>query len=146
MDFEDFWRAYPRRIAKFAARTAWDRAVKIASPEQIIDGAKKYARWLGEPGWKPHPKYPATWLNAGCWMDELDSAPQFNADEYRAQLMAESKAREDARRWKEQLAARLPGSMKAALARPRETRIRMEEPAMSDSGETHLKLVSGDRS
>lgn len=71
--FEDFWKVFPRRIAKFHARTAWDKARKHASAAEIIEGAKKYAAWLEQAGpknWRPQPKHPATWLNGGCWLDE----------------------------------------------------------------------------
>jgi hypothetical protein len=71
MCFDDFWKAYPLKIAKFAARTAFDRALRKDSEEHIIDGEKRYVQWLKGPGWRPRPKHPTTWLNQGCWMDEL---------------------------------------------------------------------------
>ncbi len=76
--FEAFWRLCPRRVSKRVARTAYDKALKRASPEEIINGMKKYAAWLAEAGpknWRPHPKHPATWLNGDCWLDEYGNAP-----------------------------------------------------------------------
>ena len=103
MDFEDFWKAYPRRIAKMNARTAWDKAIKLASAEEIVNAAKVYAQWLTQPGWKPHPKHPTTWLNSGGWLDELESKPAFDAAAFKAQMEVDRKAREEARLWKENL-------------------------------------------
>ena len=103
MSFDEFWKVFPRRIAKLAARTAWDRAMRIATPEEVVEGAKNYARWLQEPGWRPHAKHPATWLNAGCWMDELDFKPAFDVEGYKQQMERERKAREDAVRFREEL-------------------------------------------
>jgi hypothetical protein len=72
MDFDVFWKAYPQRVGKFTARSAWDKALKHAKPEDIIAGAQRYAIWLAQPGWRPRPKHPSTWLNGGCWLDELE--------------------------------------------------------------------------
>ena len=69
--FDDFWAVYPRRKDKLDAKRAWDRALKIATAEEIIDGAKRYAR-IAE---APFIKLPATFLNKGSWMDEENAAP-----------------------------------------------------------------------
>jgi hypothetical protein len=69
MSFEDFWRAYPRRIAKFKARTAWDRALKFAKEYEIMEGVKRYALELRDENPR-FIKHPSTWLNGGCWMDD----------------------------------------------------------------------------
>ncbi len=67
--FEVFWAAYPRRIAKFKARTAFDKALKHSTAEEIIAGARRYAK--EREGQDPQfTKHPATWLNGGCWEDE----------------------------------------------------------------------------
>ena len=69
MSFERFWLIYPRRIAKFKARTAWDKALKFSSEEEILEGAQRYAiEREGED--QQYTKHPATWLNGGCWMDD----------------------------------------------------------------------------
>ena len=68
--FAQFWAAYPRHVAKEAARKAFDAAVKSGvAPEVLIEGAKRYA---GErAGQDPKfTKHPATWLRGGCWEDE----------------------------------------------------------------------------
>ena len=72
--FEDFWKAYPRKVAKKAARTAWLRLAP--SPElanEIIDHVKQRAQddaqWLKGKEWIPHA---ATFLNGERWEDEYE--------------------------------------------------------------------------
>lgn len=66
--FAEFWRRYPLRKAKGAARTAFTKALKRAPAERILAGAEAYAN---DPDRDPDfTKHPATWLNAGCWDDE----------------------------------------------------------------------------
>jgi hypothetical protein len=65
--FEDrFWKPYPRKIGKDAARKAWKAALKRAPPETILAGLAAY-RWPEDPQFIPHP---STWLNGGRWADE----------------------------------------------------------------------------
>lgn len=68
-NFDRFWAVYPRRISKTAARKAWDKAVQKTSPDKLIDAAVAYAEWPGRD--QKFTKHPATWLNQGCWDDEL---------------------------------------------------------------------------
>lgn len=73
-EFEEFWKAYPRKVAKGAAVKAWNRAIKDhADPQIIIAAAEFYAleRKMQDPTFTKHP---ATWLNAACWQDEPDPA------------------------------------------------------------------------
>lgn len=68
--FEEFWKVYPRRVAKKAACKAYKAALKSAAPDAILDGAKAYARKrVGEDA--TFTKHPATWLNGGCWEDDV---------------------------------------------------------------------------
>lgn len=70
--FDRFCLAYPKRIAKAVAASAW---VKIAPDDQLaaviiaaIDQAKNADSWKREGGrFIPNP---ATWLNGQCWQDE----------------------------------------------------------------------------
>lgn len=64
--FEDFWRAYPRRIAKEAARKAWLSVTKKTAPADIISGLARYT-FSTDSQFIPHP---ATWLNQHRWADE----------------------------------------------------------------------------
>ena len=66
--FDEFWKIYPRKVAKGGAQKAWLNAVKIAKPEDIIAGAKIYAKdKTRDPKFTAHP---ATWLNGQRWLDE----------------------------------------------------------------------------
>lgn len=71
-EFEEFWTTYPKRVAKDAAAKAYASALHRATPEQILNGARAYRndgpRQRAEPKFTKHP---ATWLNGGCWNDEL---------------------------------------------------------------------------
>ncbi|PKV95904.1 hypothetical protein ATK30_6837 [Amycolatopsis echigonensis] len=71
--FDEFWSAYPRREAKRGAHTKFAKAVKDGTPaEEIIAGAKRYAAYLARVGREREKiKIPTTWLNNGCWDDEL---------------------------------------------------------------------------
>lgn len=73
--FEEFWRAYPLKKEKGAARKAWARAAKKAAPEAIIAGAERYAAEcrlkLREPRFIKHP---GGWLNAERWTDEPEGS------------------------------------------------------------------------
>ena len=68
-EFEQFWAAYPRRLAKLKALSSFEKALKIASFEEIMDGVAVYAasRAGQDPQFTCHP---STWLNQGRWMDE----------------------------------------------------------------------------
>jgi Helix-turn-helix domain len=67
--FEEWWKIYPRKVAKGAARKAYASALKKATPEQINTGALRYAAERTGQDDK-YTKHPATWLNAECWADE----------------------------------------------------------------------------
>ena len=72
-DFETFWKAYPKRKSKGDA----ERAFKKINPDKkllliiitAIERAKKSDDWLKENG--QYIPYPATWLNARGWEDEI---------------------------------------------------------------------------
>lgn len=88
IDFDTFWRVYPRREGKKAARKAWDRALKDgAEPQAIIIGAFRYRDLPGrEDRFTAHP---TTWLNQGRWEDELvDRTEQSKTDRNRVNLTA----------------------------------------------------------
>lgn len=67
--FEEFWKAYPRRVGRGAARKAWAKVTLEADPDEIIVGAKRYA---ADPRRDPNfTAHPSTWLNAERWTDEV---------------------------------------------------------------------------
>ena len=70
--FLAFWNAYPRRVAKGAARISFTRALDLADGNEIVQAAIAYAAHCVEakiePKFIPHP---TTWLNAERWEDDL---------------------------------------------------------------------------
>lgn len=73
-DFEDFWRAYPKRTGKKAALRRWREAVKTADPALIASKAAEYARSVAGTE-KRYIKNPEGWLSAGRYEDEFEPAP-----------------------------------------------------------------------
>lgn len=68
LTFEDFWREYPRHVAKPTAQKAWDKALKTASADVIVAGARRFRDDPNrEDTYTPHP---STWLNQGRWDDD----------------------------------------------------------------------------
>jgi hypothetical protein len=81
--FETWWDQYPKKVAKAAARKAYDRIVRsgVATPQELFAGVMRYAAERTDQDPK-FTKHPATWLNAACWTDEQVSAwapPQIGA-------------------------------------------------------------------
>lgn len=70
--FEEFWKAYPRRKGKGAARIAWKKHKCSSILPQIlvsVRSCKISDDWTKEGGrYIPHP---ATWLNQEGWFDEF---------------------------------------------------------------------------
>lgn len=69
--FEKWWRQYPRKADKGAARKAFKRvlAQKLASFDELLAGAMGYA--AERAGEDPRfTKHGATWLNAESWANE----------------------------------------------------------------------------
>jgi hypothetical protein len=67
--FERFWQVYPRKKEKRGAEAKFNSLVKSGiDPEAIIRGAQRLA--ISKPELK-YTKHPTTWLNNGCWDDEL---------------------------------------------------------------------------
>jgi len=67
--FDEFWKVYPRHVAKIAALKAYRRALKVAAPNVILAGAMRYAQERGGQD-DQFTKHPTTWLNGGCWNDK----------------------------------------------------------------------------
>jgi hypothetical protein len=70
--FSVFWSAYPRRIAKGAARKAFDKAIKKTTLETMLNAIKAYIQHKPE---RIDFKHPSTWLNQECWDDEWQNVP-----------------------------------------------------------------------
>jgi biotin operon repressor len=66
IQFELFWKHYPKKVDKGAAIRAFRKAAKTQDLAQVIEGAKRYAEDPNLPD-KQFIKNPATWLNAESW-------------------------------------------------------------------------------
>lgn len=101
MSFEQFWSSYPRRIAKYAARQSYEKALRHgANPDEIISGVENYKKHLvKEETPERFIAHASTWLNQGRWEDEYtlnlpqQEAPMFHVGE----TMSQAK-----RRWERQ--------------------------------------------
>lgn len=72
-DFTEFWSAYPRKVARFAAEKAYTAARKKATADEILNGLLRYKMLLPqEIRFVPHA---SSWLNAGRWLDEWPPPP-----------------------------------------------------------------------
>lgn len=73
--FGAFWLTYPKRKAREEAKRAWIAAIERgADPQRMVAAATAYARERAGEDPK-YTKYPATWLNKGCYDDEPDPQP-----------------------------------------------------------------------
>ena len=73
--FDHFWKLYPRKESKQAAKRAWSKLKPDHALFEIIINALEYRtqtkEWLNDNGrFIPHP---ATWLNGRRWEDEQQS-------------------------------------------------------------------------
>ncbi|MCP4619909.1 MAG: hypothetical protein GY844_26165, partial [Bradyrhizobium sp.] len=73
-DFSRFWKAYPRKRGKESARKAWSATKRKRPPiDKIlsaIDAQTATKQWQRDGG--QYVPYPATWLKAGGWDDEVE--------------------------------------------------------------------------
>ena len=78
--FDHFWEIYPRRVGKRAAQEALAKIMLDGSVpfERIVAGFNLAAHhYKNLPvNEQKFQKHPATWLNQGCWDDELPATPK----------------------------------------------------------------------
>lgn len=80
MEFDQFWKLYPRKVGKQTALKAWAKLkpdmILFAEMEKALEIAKRSPDWLKDAGqYIPHP---SVWLNGRRWEDEqgdLDEIP-----------------------------------------------------------------------
>lgn len=73
MSFDEFWSAYPRKIARIVAKKAYEKALTLTDHETIMRGVERYK--VQKPDYCDW-CHPSTWLNQGRWDDDYgDSAP-----------------------------------------------------------------------
>lgn len=67
VEFETFWKAYPRKVGKGAAVKAYRAARRKASLTEILAGLDAYR--TNKPDWQDY-AHPSSWLNAERWADD----------------------------------------------------------------------------
>jgi hypothetical protein len=69
--FGRFYEVYPRRVGKGAARKAFTTALKKATAQTLVDGARLYAGVVQrEQREAQYVKHPSAWLNGEHWEDD----------------------------------------------------------------------------
>jgi len=73
-DFDEFWAAYPKKMAKGDARKAFGQTQAIRPPmKYLIEAVQKHCKqeaWMKDDGkFIPHP---ATWLRQERWEDQIE--------------------------------------------------------------------------
>lgn len=93
MTFDDFWKAYPRKVGKGAARKSFMKALSITSSEKIMRAVNEFRRnCIGrDPQFICHP---ATWLNQERWDDEPDQIILARPEDYDDHPRANGEAEE----------------------------------------------------
>lgn len=79
--FTEWWPHYPKKVKKLDAEKAYRAAMKRGvTPKELLDGLQRQkAAWKAKGTEPQYIPYPATWLRAGSWEDELDT-PNPSAD------------------------------------------------------------------
>lgn len=73
--FAEFYKTYPKHVARGQAIKAYKTAAKDTDPAVLLAGAVAYAKLTAT----TEPKFikqPATWLNGQCWLDETPAEPE----------------------------------------------------------------------
>ena len=70
-EFEKFWEAFPSKVGKLAARSAFAKARRRVDFETIMAAVDRYAHKTDDRPWCN----PSTWLNQGRWEDGPPAAP-----------------------------------------------------------------------
>jgi uncharacterized protein YdaU (DUF1376 family) len=77
LKFDEWWACWSIAGTKRAPRKAepvYGRLIRTGqiTHDQLCDGVRRYMRWCQQQGAPPSKiKHPTTWLNGGCWDDEL---------------------------------------------------------------------------
>lgn len=73
-EFDDFYKVYPKKIAKADARKAWEQTRAVRPDTQtLIEAVVKQCQteqWMKNGG--AFIPYPATWLRGERWDDEIE--------------------------------------------------------------------------
>lgn len=74
--FEQFWKHYPRKIAKRAAQKVFERLTKQEQSDAVEAIEQHVAYWKLKGTEMEFICHATTWLNQGRWEDELDMTPK----------------------------------------------------------------------
>lgn len=91
--FNDFWKAYPKKVSKTSALKAWNKLKPddnlVREILSALEQQKKTAQWQKDDG--QFIPYPTTWLNGRRWEDDLsgqsntnDSEHSYSLDDYKS--------------------------------------------------------------
>jgi hypothetical protein len=92
-EFDRFWSCYPKRVGRGSAEKAWQKALSIASADEIISVVEVYP-WGDDKQFIPHP---ATWLNQKRWQDDL-TASKSRLEDQAERLLQWAKEKDDDQR------------------------------------------------
>jgi hypothetical protein len=71
-EFDVWYREYPIKRSRGAAERAFAAARRLASLDTLLAGVRRYVETKRpDRDWK----YPASWLNGKCWLDEPEPMP-----------------------------------------------------------------------
>ena len=73
-EFQEWYGGYPKKKEPGDALRAYIKARKKATAQELLDGRDRYIA-LDRQHARGFTKYPATWLNKECWLDEYDNEP-----------------------------------------------------------------------
>jgi len=125
-EFNEFWDVYPKKVDKALAFKAFLKAADKFGSRVIIDGAARFANDPNLPSVKTFIKYPATWLNAQCWLEGPLPERERTKDELEALRAAQGRLRADSERLHTD---RLLAEMKEA-----ENKARVDPPRICEHG------------
>lgn len=69
--FLEFWTVYPLHKAKKDAEKAWRQVNGATHLQAILEAIQAQKRERLAPGWHPNWPYPASWLRAERWNDDV---------------------------------------------------------------------------
>ena len=74
--FEQFWKYYPRKVAKRAALGAFNRLTKDEQAQAVEAIEEHVAYWKLKGTEMDYVPHASTWLHQGRWEDILDMTPK----------------------------------------------------------------------
>jgi hypothetical protein len=102
--FDDFWRAYPRRVGRGAAVKSWEKMTKALKidPADIMRGVHVYAAAMRGKDIQ-YVAHATTWLNQQRWLDDHSTAvasdePAYKQDEAAVGLCLMNKRAQELKR------------------------------------------------